>query len=278
MGWHRVLGLAAFGLVGGLVAACSSSNSGTGDGGTILITHDDSGGPGLGDANTCAPADESKFKPTWHPPRPPSGACTQAQIDSFITCLRDQDANPSATPPSCQPWAPATPQNTACDACIFSKSSDGMWGPIVENAQKILETNPAGCFAIAEKATDGSGCGGNVNAANECVDSACNANCPVDSQGNGFTALQQCVSDAQAGTCATFQTAADNCANGDAGAISICFPTTQTSDSFADQAAAIIPVFCGAGASDGGTSDAGGNDSGTDSGPTDSGPSDTGPG
>jgi hypothetical protein len=236
------------GALAGLIA-CSSSNGGNpapDDGGGVIVPHQDSG---TGDSSTptgsCAPVPQTNFQPSWIPPAAPRPACTTAQLDSYIQCRIDNDNAPGTTPTSCKPWVTnVTTANILCLKCIETDDSANAWGALVDH-QKTGTTNInyAGCFALAEGKTDGSGCGGSVQTAAECTQAACGAACPVDSSGNGLDALNTCIQTAGSGTCATYQTAADNCFNVDSGATQACLGPDP--NDFWGNAQVVATVFCG---------------------------------
>jgi hypothetical protein len=157
----------------------------------------------------CAPGSVAAFVPKWHPPRAKTSACTKTQIDSYLQCL--SDATATLDPSSCAEWSGTmTPTDQACLACISSNESDPSYGPLVALPTELL-VNVAGCLALAEGKTDGSGCGGALQADEQCQRAACLPSCPTTStaqlaaEAACETAANALASDAGAGgACATF--------------------------------------------------------------------------
>jgi hypothetical protein len=257
--WRAGLASIAF----GAVFACTSTTNGVvGPGSGTLPNGADvpvvggSSSGGQVDASACTPSDQGSLQPTWHPPHPHVAACDAAQMDSLFTCIRDAAQSTSGTPASCAPWgATASDANRACYECIFTDDTQAQWGAlVVHSSLHTQETNYAGCAAIAEAKLDGTGCGGAVSADVQCGNAACGATCPVDAQGNGLVALNNCLASADEGTCARFSAPAQ-CLFADGGPLAPCDPLNYADDVTAAQG--VANVFCGGGA--GTLSDAGGD-------------------
>ena len=199
----------------------------------------------------CAPGAVTSFTPAWHPPRAKTTACSKAQIDAYLQCL--SDAATTLDPASCAEWSgtlSATDQT--CLTCLSSNESDATYGPFVFLPTELLP-NVAGCIALAEGKTDGSGCGGALQADEQCQRAACLPRCPTTSAA-AATAEQDCESKANGpggdggvgGVCAAFAAPAQ-CAGAiahlDAGSAAekACFGT----GSDATQFEAVALAFCG---------------------------------
>jgi hypothetical protein len=163
---------------------------------------------------TCAAGSVAGFVPKWHPPRPKTTACTKTQIDSYLQCL--SDATTTLNPASCAEWSGTiTPSDQSCLACLSSNETDPSYGPFIALPTELL-VNVAGCIALAEAKTDGSGCGGALQADEECQRAACLPTCPTTSS-TQITAEEACETAANAlpgdggaggGACAAFVAAA----------------------------------------------------------------------
>src|SRR5207245_2946820 len=117
MSLKKCIGLVSMAVLGGAIAVgCSSKSDGNGNTPTDSGAPVDSGKPrpdtgtvGGDDGSAsddggsaCAPADETGFQPKWHPAKPASTDCTQAQIDAYHQCLKDGQTQQS--PASCAPF------------------------------------------------------------------------------------------------------------------------------------------------------------------------------
>jgi hypothetical protein len=107
--------------------------------------------------------------------------------------------------------------------------------------------NVAGCIAMAEGKTDGSGCAGALQADQECARAACLPTCPTSTPSQIATE-DSCEKQANLTTCATYEKPAE-CAGaikaGDAGttAEQACFGgANATADSLFE---AVALAFCG---------------------------------
>jgi hypothetical protein len=200
-----------------------------------------------GPAPACAPGNVSSFKPTWHPPRTPVKVCTRAQIVSYEECLDE-----SATvydPTACAEWTGTLSSvDQGCLNCLQSNESEDEYGPLVFLPTETL-VNVAGCIALAEGKSDGTGCGGALSADQECDRAACLPTCPTQTSSQVETE-GACESLADQGACQTYATPA-GCAGaielGDAGtpAEQSCFGfPTGTSTAIFEQVAA---AFCSGG-------------------------------
>jgi hypothetical protein len=166
-----------------------------------------------GPPSVCAPGSVTSFKPSWHPPRTPTKSCTTAQIDSYGQCLTDSAT--TFNPPSCAEWSGTLSQaDSTCLSCLTSNEPDPQYGPYVLLPTALL-VNVGGCVALAEGKTDGSGCGGAINADQECDRAACLSTCSV---GSPSLAAQEAACEQTAnvlpddggsgGVCASYATAA----------------------------------------------------------------------
>jgi hypothetical protein len=181
----------------------------------------------------------SSFKPAWKPPAPHQDKCTQSHIDNFFAdCVKS-----GSTQQTCAPWGTnGTEANKACAACLFTSETASAYGPLIEKSG-VVELNVAGCIAIAENHSDGTGCGGKYQASSQCGDASCKPSCPVTDD-TSFQLFEQCVmnADGQAQYCKSYSDAA-TCADaimeaGAAGSSCLGF------QSFDDGYAQIAPTFC----------------------------------
>jgi hypothetical protein len=194
----------------------------------------------------------ASFTPTWHPPRAKASACTQTQIASYAQCL--SDAKTTLSPPSCAEWSgPLSSSDSTCLTCLSSNATDADYGAFVL-LPTALFINVSGCLALAEGKTDGSGCGGALQADGECEHAACLPFCPAGSSSLN-AAEASCELKANAlpadggaggGVCSTYASAAQCApiiASGDAGTTAErqCFGDGGTNSSFV----AVGLAFCG---------------------------------
>jgi hypothetical protein len=101
------------------------------------------------------------------------------QIQSYLQCL--DDAATTLNPASCDEWSgkiSATDQ--ACLSCLSSNETDAQYGPLVLLPTELMVNLP-GCIALAEGKVDGSGCGGKLQADEQCQNAACLPTCPTSS-------------------------------------------------------------------------------------------------
>jgi hypothetical protein len=265
MAWnHSRFGLCtallAWPLLASLVGCTTASTSpevGGDDGGSNPF---DANGPAGDDAGSappdgaCSPANVQSYSPRWTPPKPHASSCTSDQIASYAACL----ASTGPTSAACAEWTtPDSGVNADCAGCIAdSNSTDPNWGPIVDT-DSVRQLNVAGCMALVNGDTGGTGCAGQYQALAGCESAACATNCTnaVSNQ------LAACVSEADNGGCSNLLAAAA-CVN-DAGAADVCFgPQNAT---FPQVFTAVATVFClatDAGTTDAGTPDAGVGDAG----------------
>jgi hypothetical protein len=178
-------------------------------GGGAVPAVDDAGAPAV-----CAPGAVTSFSPTWHPPRPKSTSCDATQIGSYIQCLTDSQT--TLNPASCAEWNGAlSSADLACLGCLRSNEGDPSYGPLVFLPTELL-INLAGCIALAEGKADGSGCGGALQADEECQRAACLPSCPTGTSAQAV-AEQSCETQANAlpgdastgGVCAAYVQAAE---------------------------------------------------------------------
>jgi hypothetical protein len=205
-----------------------SADSGTPDSGIPTAPSDDSS------TGTCAAADVASFVPSWKPPKAHADACTQAQIDAYLQdCLGS-----AATSQTCAPFQSGA--GRTCAQCILSHSTDPQLGPLVSDGNYVT-ANIAGCIALATHDSTGAGCGGKLEAIQQCESAACTANCPVTDDASE-QALNDCTEASDTGGCATYAAAAE-CVNVlDAGtAVARCLSGQSV---FETGYAAIVPIFC----------------------------------
>ncbi len=203
------------------------------DAGGPPSTGTDSGAP----TGPCAPVDVTAFAPTWKSPVPRQHACTQVQIDAFLTgCLGS-----TATAQTCAPFQAGAP-GYACGKCIATPDTAPHYGALIDH-NGYLVPNVAGCVAAATGDTAGTGCGGKILALDQCQAAACKANCPI-SDNASLAALNMCTTAASdvGGGCAAFATAAE-CGRGlaDAGGTAA---SCLSGLSFEESYNRIVPIFC----------------------------------
>lgn len=199
----------------------------------------------------CAPGNVSTLVPSWRPPTGfNQGKCADAQSAAFVDCLSNL---PDAA--TCKTFV-ANPANRACIDCALSPPSAPGSGPLVEG-DFTIDVNEAGCIAEATDDVNGVGCSAKVLALGQCEQFACEANCPVPAgdDGTAFAALLACQKTSDTSACKAY---ADDAACAEAlesagSAAAVC---AQTASTFADNAKAMVKLFCGgvrdddAGASD----------------------------
>jgi hypothetical protein len=224
-----------------IVGSCASWRA---DGGALPVV--DSGPPPV-----CAPGSVASFTPKWHPPRAKTTSCTRAQIEAYLQCL--SDATTALSPPSCAEWSGTiSASDQTCLTCLSSNESDSTYGPFV-SLPGVLLVNVAGCIALAEGKTDGSGCGGALQQDEQCQRAACLPTCSIVShptdEANCETEANALPGDAGGGgACAKFVPPAE-CAGAieqtDAGtpAEKACFGGSAAGG--ASQFEAVALAFCG---------------------------------
>ncbi len=200
----------------------------------------DSGAPAA-----CAPG-VLPFTPKWHAPRAKSTACTKVQIDAYRQCLDDSAS--ALNPPSCASFTTSvSAADQSCLTCLQSNESDATYGPLIHLPTETL-LNVAGCIALAEGKTDGSGCGGALSAEEQCDRTQCLPVCPT-ATASELATEQACEKAADTGACATYEKPAE-CAGAieesDAGAAGQnCFGLPSGSGDAVFEAVAM--AFCGGG-------------------------------
>ncbi len=239
-----------------LANGCSSSETpvGGGDSGTTPASDASTKKDGTtgtsdgGTTETCSPGDVASFKPTWKVPAAfGTKKCTDLQIEALM-CAIDDNADQATCDKASKDAA-----NKDCLACIYTPSSAKNPGPLmVSTSGGVISLNIAGCIANSEGKTTAADCGAKVQAADQCADEACEANCPTDTT-EGFKAFQACTEAALSGGCESFSTDAA-CAEDltkAGGAAEKCLEGTG----FLERATNLATLFCGGGTAttDGGT-------------------------
>lgn len=188
--------------------------------------------------DVCEPGSISGFTPTWKVPAPfHASSCTTTQVDTLM-CLFDSAADPTACDTAVKAAA-----NQTCFNCIFTQSTATAPGPVIITGS-LGSINLAGCIARASGNVTSTGCGAKVQAADQCGDAACEANCPIDDTDNGesLDARNQCTTDAASTVCATYDAdslCAEDLLLPDGGAAA-CAQGTD----FLSRATAIAKLFC----------------------------------
>jgi hypothetical protein len=182
----------------------------------------------------------SAFAPSWHPPTGfNQGKCTDFQIAAFVDCLTG--TTDAAT---CKPFL-LDAANKPCLQCAATPATAATYGPLVDGNVGTY-VNVAGCVAQASGEVSATGCGAETLALSQCEQAACEANCPVSASSTGAEVMEllACERKSDATSCKAFATdaACADALTADGGAASIC---AQTSTRFADNAKAMVKLFCG---------------------------------
>jgi hypothetical protein len=207
--------------VGGLGVAGASSGAGGMSGGAA-------------GAAGCAPTPLADWKPTWVPPATPTpGACSADQLATELQlCVAPATLDQAA----CDAFK-LDRKNTACLSCIFTPTSDSSYGPVSVDANDFWQTNISGCIAVIDGDATATGCGAKVQAYEDCLRAACEANCWV---GQTDAAWTGCEDQASAGECHSYQTDM------------VCAKAPKYADcnayvAFPDYFNGLSNLFCGAG-------------------------------
>ena len=229
-------------------AACSSSHTGAvpdagqdanadtaaaPDSGRADATSADVASPPVdaGDPNACSP--NAVFTPyPWAPPTPWSqGACTAAQITSYLSCFSFGD---------CAPFT-SIAANAACAACIETDVSAKENGPVLTVGGGIQEVNFGGCQAHLDGDASPTSCGANFNDLNSCIVNECGDCDDITVMGPEFEACYKAAF-APGGPCTQYDESATCRAETSAGGVaSVC-----------TNIEGFLPLWCGQSVSDGG--------------------------
>ncbi len=244
-----------FAAVSALTTNCSSNKN---DGGTDAANDgvvgpdvkpkQDSGG---GDSSTCTgvvtceQCDASGYSaPQEGKPTTVVGACTQAELQAFVTACFSTNANTT----TCKAWQ--TQDSGACGTCLNPVlQTSATWGPFdCATSSSPCGANSGGCVDLVlgstatEKGQGGAGsCGDAITSAFGCEDYSCNTCTTTD-----FTS---CVQDAVAHQCSSYSSVQTSttgpcaAANSDAAPAGIanCFPQDDAGNVL------FVNVFCGTG-------------------------------
>ncbi len=177
----------------------------------------------------CAPVSVASYSALpMTPPNPAASACTSNELgDFFDACITSGLASGA-----CSAFEASA---GSCTTCLVSKASDAMWGPVVVSADHV-KLNVAGCVAVAQGDGTASSCAQKISDEQGCEAFACDAVCPVTSNG-GAAAYVTCVQQAAATDCRPYLDA--ECDWDDAG-VTMCEGKPSKS-SFV----ALAAVFCG---------------------------------
>jgi hypothetical protein len=234
------LTLASAGVLLVSVAACSSDQTSSPDGGSTGFLPD--GAPSSIDGGapppTCKPADVSTFKADpYHAARPQPNTCTTDAINRFYTdCLA-----PGSTGTTCGIFlgTDAAASDQVCAACILSRPSDPTYGPIIEHSG-WQELNVAGCLEITDPTA--LMCAKAYQANQECEDQACKDNCMVTAADpNSLGAYQTCTGIAASVGCENFSGPAACTTMHATGAAAVC----TMGNTFQAEFTAFALLFCG---------------------------------
>jgi hypothetical protein len=193
------------------LAACSSNDSNTGDGGSDAAPEakpdhaavDAGVDAGCPSGLACEVCDGGYTPTQMTAPYANPAKCTATDIGAFVTAC-----GVNGTDTTCTDWQNAEATSDAgCYACIYSTDTDPSWGVYVcNNTTSTCLFNSGGCFDVAlgtvadEKQAGGAGsCGDIVNADFGCEDYAC-------STCNGSD-YDTCISSVDSNQCATYSDA-----------------------------------------------------------------------
>ena len=210
-------GKGATGGKGGIQAG--SGGTAEGVGGTVT--------QGGGNA-TCSPRDMKDYSyPSYKPARHVTNACTEQAIQKYY-------AECYATA-SCAAFE-SSGSLSQCGACLTPTAlSSSSYGPLLKmgtSTAYFYETNVAGCEELVGEVN----CAPKMQAEFLCEYYACEDSCPITDNAS-YNSLFQCMSTAQASSCASLRTAA-NCLTSSAH-VAACSGST-----FEAQFLAIAKVFC----------------------------------
>lgn len=186
----------------------------------------------------CAPGSLTGFAPSWKTPAPlHQNKCTAANVALAVQCVFDSTANQT----TCQTFTQAA-ANKPCMDCIFTDSTATAPGPITVDATTgVGSINVAACIARLTNDVSATSCAAKLAADVQCSAYACEPNCPGSDQAS-LDALAQCESDAYAGGCSTYDSAAA-CADSlvaPGGTAAACADGTT----FTDRATKVATLFC----------------------------------
>jgi hypothetical protein len=164
--------------------------------------------------------------------------CTAAQITGYYTACLDF----GHTVATCTTWTNASASDTACAACILTQGTATTYGPVVAH-NGVISANLAGCIALLDTGS-GVTCAHAIEAADQCGDAACAANCPVTDDPS-FQLYIACIQQASSNDCQSYAQAQSACeaAEADGGAAAACL---QGQD-FQSLYNIFAPIFCSGG-------------------------------
>ena len=165
---------------------------------------------GVSDASIDASADCSPqpfTPPAFVPPRAPRSACTDTQIQTFISdCFVFTDM--ANSPAACDAFE-GDPANSPCILCMQTDLTDPAYGPIIRFPDSTDTANIGGCIALLDQDAGPGSCAAAVQARDVCKHGSCAAaNCPSGSTTSGLQLFDQCQSQALATICAPYAAAA----------------------------------------------------------------------
>ena len=127
-----------------------------------------------------------------------------------------------------------------CFACLVSNPTDSSWGAIVQyeinGAPFDWELNLGGCFQVEGASA---ACAAATEEQAQCENAACNATC---ANALSSTADSDCVSSADTGVCASYVSAANNCAS--TSIQTACEGGSATTATFETAFKAIAQILC----------------------------------
>lgn len=224
---------------GGSAGTTSGGSAGTG-GGSGGATGGSAGTGGAGgdatvEAASCTPAalPDAWSAPAYKSMKAPSSACTQAMIKDYATKCSGTNA-----PPCSAFQADGDASLAACEACLWSKTSDTSWSALIQGTGSA-SLNVAGCYQLlgGEGAAD---CAFAYYQLEQCHAEVCKA-CSA-------ATLAGCEASADTGACKSYADASQTA----------CQPFASSDCAGGGQKAkqALFTAVCGV-AGDGGASDAG---------------------
>ena len=198
--------------------------------------------PALPDAacpvtGACTPDPLVGFKPTWVPPRAHEKSCTATEIsDLYDSCF-----GRAQTMTSCGAWMTANP---GCQACVYSSSTDTVYGPVITDAMTSLQTmNLGGCVALLEPCNFE--CAHGMQAAEQCFQKACGSSCPPVTSQATYNQVVACETSAATCPCAAYMALLTQCLDTIAARASPAFTCAQANAIVPADFKQMISLFCG---------------------------------
>jgi len=225
-----------------VISGCGTGSASPDAGAGVTAISEGGAGPNDGaSSGTCAPHQlPSGWAPAWKPPKSPTpGACTDQKIQRYYEVCEDARLT---NPVPCHDFT-SDPANETCIGCLFSKSDEKSYGPIVLQGN-AWRANIDGCIALLTGDFDETGCAAKLQAIVQCRESACLDVCP------DFDSFLACWGAAGDVSCRSYVLDA-NCVSSPRYAVCTGNPTSKASF------LTIGRLFCGTGFPDAGAGDGG---------------------